>query len=207
MAHDLADIQRAAEQAADVTRKLLIFGKADRVQPEVFDLNDLTEDVAELVEGSFGREITIQRDLCTDDCRIKADRGQFEQLLMNLLVNARDAVPHGGNIRVTTAHETDRTQPGADRQPIVLTVTDDGTGMTEPVLHRVFEPFFTTKSADNGSGLGLATVHAIVDRAGGHITIASTPTSGTTIRIELPSGEAGPPDREPSRRTPQVLTE
>jgi PAS domain S-box-containing protein len=190
---DLAYIQRAAEQAADVTRKLLIFGKADRVQPEVFDLNDLIEDVAQLVEGSFGRDITIQRELCTDHCRVKADRGQFEQLLMNLLVNARDALPHGGNIRVTTGHDTDRIQPGARTEPIVLTVADDGTGMTQSVQHRAFEPFFTTKSADNGSGLGLATVHAIVDRADGHITIASAPSSGTTIRIELPSAEAVAP--------------
>ena len=185
--HDLAQIQRAAEQAADVTRKLLVFGRANGVKPEVFALNDLIEDVTQLVEGSFGTEIAIQRNLDPHDCRIKADRGQFEQLVMNLLVNARDALPNGGHINVATRSTIDDAHPGAASERVVLTVTDNGIGMTESVVDRAFEPFFTTKSADQGSGLGLATVHAIVRRADGHVTIESAPEHGTTVRITLPN--------------------
>ena len=183
---DVAKIQRAAEQAADVTRKLLVFGRADRVHPEVFSLNDLVEDVTELVEGSFGDGITVERLLDPDRCEVRADRGQFEQLLMNLLVNARDALTDGGKIRVATQLAADPEQPGTrTSQHIVLTVSDNGSGMTPEVLGRAFEPFFTTKPAERGSGLGLATVHAIVARAEGHISVESAVGVGTTIRIRL----------------------
>ena len=116
---------------------------------------------------------------------------------MNLLVNARDALPNGGNISVTTEHESDHTHADPTAQPIVLTVTDDGIGMDESVLRRAFEPFFTTKSADHGSGLGLATAHAIINRADGHINIESEPTVGTTIRIHLPEASSVIPSNVP----------
>ena len=179
VADDIANIQRAAEQAADVTRKLLTFGRADAVNPEVLDLNARVEGITQLVDRSFGEGLTIETRLDPSGCIVRADAGQIEQLLMNLLVNARDALTGGGTITVTTV--TDHN--GAN---VLLTVADDGPGMTADVAQRAFEPFFTTKTAEGGSGLGLATVHAIVERSGGHVSIDSTPGAGTTVRVRLP---------------------
>ena len=186
--HDVARIQRAAEQAADVTRKLLIFGRGDAVAPEVFDLNHLLEEVTELVGRSFQEDVNVLLRLSADHCPIRADRGQIEQLVTNLLVNARDALVDGGTVIVSTHIDCSATQTDSDvpAQQVVLTVADDGVGMPPDALQRVFEPFFTTKPAGRGTGLGLATVHTIATRAGGQVTIKSEQTVGTTVRVRLP---------------------
>ena len=188
-AADLIQVQRAAENAADLTRKLLIFGRLDRGHPEIVDVNDLVVEAAELVERPFGTGIAIVTDLSAEDCLTRADRGQIQQLLMNLLVNARDALPDGGTITVTTEHEPIARPAQASR--IMLSVTDDGVGMSSDIVQRAFEPFFTTKLPEHGSGLGLATVHAIVTGAGGDIAIDSQPGDGTTVRIRLPGLDRG----------------
>ncbi|HWS48193.1 MAG TPA: PAS domain S-box protein [Acidimicrobiia bacterium] len=191
-AQDLARIQRAAEQAADVTRKLLVFGHADPVHPEVFDLNELVADLAELIGGSFGDEVGVVAQLAAERCPVEADRSQIEQLVTNLLLNARDALPSGGTITVTTACETDAAaaREGETRDHVVLTIADNGVGMEPEVPKRAFEPFFTTKPAERGSGLGLATVHTIAARARGHVSIKSVPMAGTTVRVRLPKAPA-----------------
>jgi len=187
-AGDIAQIQYAAEQAAEVTRKLLTFGRADPLRLEVFDLNEIIVDVIQLVDRSFGQEIALAKQLTPHPCLIEADLSQTEQLLMNLLINARDALPNGGTIRVST-ESGDTTSSTEDGTPpsVVLTVADNGIGMSPDVLARAFEPFFTTKNPDRGTGLGLATVHSIVTRANGHVRIESTPQRGTTVKVSLPS--------------------
>lgn len=189
VANDVGHIHHAAEQAAGVTRKLLTFGRADPVNPEIVDLNELVDSVTQLVDRSFGERITIATQLAAGGCHIYADRGQIEQLLMNLLVNARDALPSGGTITVTTQRSTDPALPAPDSTgcDTVLTVADDGIGMSPDVVVRAFEPFFTTKPAESGTGLGLATVHAIVTRAQGHVSINSEVAVGTTVRVRLPA--------------------
>jgi PAS domain S-box-containing protein len=182
VADDIAHIQHAAEQATDVTRKLLTFGRADPVNPEVLDLNTRVENITHLVDRSFGRRFAIVTQLAPGGCFVRADAGQIEQLLMNLLVNARDALATGGTITVTTSHED-------DGSGVALTVADNGAGMTPDVVKRAFEPFFTTKTAEGGSGLGLATVHAVVERAGGHVTITSELGTGTMVCVRLPRAQ------------------
>ena len=187
-AGDIAQIRHAAEQAAEVTRKLLTFGRADPVHPEVINLNELIVSVARLVDRSFGDGIVVTTQLAAEGCFIEADRGQVEQLLMNLLMNARDALPSGGTITVNTK-QVDAASTGPDPAPpsVVMTVADDGAGMTPEVRERAFEPFFTTKTSERGTGLGLATVHSIVTRANGHVSIESAPHLGTTVRVRFPS--------------------
>jgi signal transduction histidine kinase len=185
---DIAHIQQAAEQAADITRKLLSFGRTDPIHGKIFDLNQLIESVAELVGRSFGDQITIKTQLAPNGCFIDCDRSQVEQMLFNLLVNARDALTPGGTITVATRLE-ETTRPGSASTDFdaVLSVDDDGTGMSPDVLERAFEPFFTTKPPERGTGLGLATVHSIATRANGDVSIQSKPGVGTTVRVRLPA--------------------
>jgi PAS domain S-box-containing protein len=182
---DIARIRQAAEQATDVTRKLLTFGRADAVNVEDFDLNELVRDITQLVDRSFGAEISVTNRLSPGPCCVHADRGQIEQMLMNLLLNARDAIVDRGTVLVAT-ELTAPTRSGAKRAEVVLTVADTGSGMSAEVLRRAFEPFFTTKPAERGTGLGLSTAHAVATRAGGHIAIESDLGVGTTVRVRLP---------------------
>jgi len=184
-AADLEQIQRAAEQATALTRKLLIFGRVDRGRPEVLDINDIVAETTQLVDRPFGPEITLMTDLSPNRCLTQVDRSQLEQLLMNLLVNARDALPAGGTISVSTEYAAPSKDDMAG-SAVVLTVSDNGIGMSPDILRRAFEPFFTTKLPEHGSGLGLATVHAIVTGAGGHVTMDSHLNGGTTVTVRLP---------------------
>jgi len=188
-ADDIARIQQAAEQAADVTRKLLVFGRSDPLHIETVDLNALVGDVVSLVERAFGDGITLTTDLTAESCLVRADHGQLEKVLMNLLVNARDASSVGSVITVTTSCRGGAACSPEDRE-VALSVADQGAGMPADVLDRAFEPFFTTKSAEGGSGLGLATVHSIVERSGGRIAIESEVGNGTTVRVVLPAAPA-----------------
>jgi PAS domain S-box-containing protein len=177
-ARELADeIRRAGEQAATLTKQLLAFGRRQIVAPAVLDLNDVVRDVERMLRRLIGEHIVLGVQLDPKGARVKADAGMMVQLLMNLAVNARDAMPEGGTLAVRTA---------ATDGSVVLTVADTGIGMDAETKARVFEPFFTTKPAGEGTGLGLATAHTIVEQAGGMIAVESEPGHGTEFRIELP---------------------
>jgi two-component system, cell cycle sensor histidine kinase and response regulator CckA len=187
-ARELADeIRRAGEQAASLTKQLLAFGRRQIVAPTVLDLNELVREVERMLRRLIGEHIELAVSLDATAARVKADPGNLVQLLLNLAVNSRDAMPQGGTLTVRTK------VTGAS---VVLTVSDSGIGMDAGIKARIFEPFFTTKPAGEGTGLGLATAHTIVEQAGGTIAVDSEPGQGTTFRIELPRCEAPPPAKE-----------
>src|SRR5262245_6764853 len=184
-AHGLADeIRRAGEQAASLTRQLLAFGRRQITAPTALDLNNVVRDVEKMLRRLIGEHIELATDLETAGAPIKADPGLKLQLLMNLAVNARDAMPQGGRLTL-------RTQVIRDR--VRLIVADTGCGMDAATRAHIFEPFFTTKPLGEGTGIGLATVHGIVEQSGGTITVESALGQGTTFRIELPACAEKPP--------------
>lgn len=189
VADDVAKIRHAAERAAELTRQLLVFGRRETAHPVVFDLGALASETVRLVRRPFGERIDLTLDLSSEVRHVDVDRGQMEQVLMNLLLNARDALTNGGTITVATATCEVSTGEVGELAPgryAVLTVTDDGTGMTPEAAARAFEPFFTTKPRGSGSGLGLATAHGVVTGAGGHIEIESQIGVGACVRVHLP---------------------
>ncbi|WP_229074743.1 PAS domain-containing sensor histidine kinase [Actinoplanes sp. DH11] len=182
-ADDLARIRDAADRARSLTGQLLLFAKREPTQVEVVDLNDVVVQGEELLSRTIGEDIRLVCRRCDRPVPVHANRGRLDQILLNLVINARDAMPTGGVVVAETdiAQLTD--PPGHWAR---LTVSDTGTGMTAEVRDRLFEPFFTTKPADQGTGLGLATVYGIVGDAGGHIGVESELGIGTTFRILLP---------------------
>jgi hypothetical protein len=215
---DVDEVTKVAKRAAELTRQLLIFSHRTVAQPEVLDLNALVGDMEQLLRRTIGENVDHLRTVFAADLpKIKADRGQIEQVVMNLAVNARDAMPDGGELEIATAPfevDADHAHRRAIRTGSYarLTVSDTGTGMSDEVAARMFEPFFTTKPTGQGTGLGLATVYGIVTQAGGDITIDSTVGGGTTIRVDLPAtseAEAQPrgarPDVPLSARGETVL--
>jgi two-component system cell cycle sensor histidine kinase/response regulator CckA len=196
---DAEQIQAAAHRAEALTRQLLIFGKREMTQPETLDLNVAIADIRSLLSTSLGAEVDLQIDPAAAPADIVADRGQVGQVLLNLAVNARDAMPHGGTLRIgTRLAELDagyaRLHPDVSPGRYVeLAVSDTGTGMSDEVAARMFEPFFTTKPLGQGTGLGLSTVHGIVTQAGGSVTVESGEGAGTTFRIYFPVAEASAP--------------
>jgi two-component system, cell cycle sensor histidine kinase and response regulator CckA len=184
-AHGLADeIRRAGEQAASLTRQLLAFGRRQIIAPTTLDLNDVVRDLEKMLRRLIGEHIELATDLEPSGAPVKADPGLMLQLLMNLAVNARDAMPQGGRLTL-------RTQVVRDR--VLLIVADTGVGMDAGTRAHIFEPFFTTKPLGEGTGIGLATVHGIVEQSGGTITVESALSQGTTFRIELPACAEKPP--------------
>jgi two-component system cell cycle sensor histidine kinase/response regulator CckA len=189
----LREVEKAAERAAALTRRLLIFSRKEVVQPHVFDLNRVLRETQQMLRRLISENIELDFDLADDLHPIRADAGQIEQVILNLVVNARDAMPNGGRLEVTTrnasvADRDIRALPDAAPGPhVILAVRDTGTGMEPDTAERIFEPFFTTKDVGQGSGLGLSIVHGIVRQAGGHIEVDSQPGAGTTMRIFLPA--------------------
>lgn len=200
----LLEVQHAAERARDLTANLLTYSRNAPLETRVVDLNAVLEQFRRLLKHLLEENIEVRLETTPEPALVQADAGQLEQLLMNLVVNARDAMPDGGCLRLTT----ERTQPEADgagplpEQFILLTVTDNGCGMDPSIQSKIFEPFFTTKEVGQGTGLGLATVYAIVEQHGGRIEVESHPGDGCTFRVFLPA--ASPPAESTQPEKPVV---
>jgi PAS domain S-box-containing protein len=189
--HDLTQIGRITERATVLVRQLLTFSRQEATQPEALNLNTIIGDLLKLLGRVIGEDVELVTHLEPGLMQIQADPGQMEQVLMNLAINARDAMPGGGQLVIETAGVTlDEREARAEYEIepgdyVLLTVSDTGVGMSEAVLEHIFEPFFTTK--EEGTGLGLATVFGIVRQHGGHIRAYSDPGQGSTFRIYLPA--------------------
>jgi PAS domain S-box-containing protein len=208
--HDLDEIQRCAERAATLTRQLLTFARRQVIEPVNFNLNTLVADLMKFIGKVVGEHIEIKTSLAKDLPTIRADRGQIEQVVMNLCLNARDAMPEGGRLVVETEdavleEEYVHQNPymGIGRYAL-LTVSDTGVGMDEKTRARVFEPFFTTKGPDKGTGLGLAMVYGIVKQHGGFIHLYSEPGKGTAFKVYFAAIEAQP-DAVPTKRREEIV--
>lgn len=208
---DLEEIGKAAQRAKGLTRQLLAFARKQIIAPITLDLNDLVLDLEPLLRRLIGEHIVVDTQLAPGLGMVRADPGQIEQVLVNLVVNARDAMPHGGRLVIETAHahfeRPAGPQPGNMLQGdyCMLAVCDDGTGMDEAVRQHLFEPFFTTKEAGRGTGLGLATCYGIVKQHGGSIWCYSEPGQGTTFKIYLPSVGDAPAAQRPARNQAGAL--
>ena len=192
----LEQIRRAADRAASLTQQLLAFSRKQVLQPKVLDLNEAVADVQKMLARVIGEDIELVASLHPSLAMVKADPGQVEQVLMNLAVNARDAMPHGGRLKMETSNiELDsdhaRDLDVQSGRYVMLKVADTGSGMDAPTLSHVFEPFFTTKPMGKGTGLGLSTVWGIVKQSGGSIRVESEVGRGSTFHIYLPATEGG----------------
>ena len=189
---EVEEIYQAAEQASALTRQLMAFSRKQMLQPKVLDLNPLLARMEKMLSRLIGEDIELVTVFAPQPCAIQADPGQLEQVIMNLAVNSRDAMPQGGRLTLEVASITvDQDSWGWQAEMpqgayVVLTIGDTGLGMDEATKTRVFEPFFTTKERGKGTGLGLAMVHGIVNQSGGYILLDSEPGRGTTVRVYLP---------------------
>jgi PAS domain S-box-containing protein len=191
-----------AQRCADLTNRLLAFSRRQPLQASVVDLPEIMPDMLELLRRTLGERIEVHLHAPEGLWPVRVDRAQLESALVNLSVNARDAMPDGGRLTIDLSNrpaDEAGAQPGADCDQVVIAVCDTGTGMPRSVRDRVFEPFFTTKESGKGTGLGLSMVYGFVQQSSGHIEIDSTPGAGTTIRISLPRSAAAVGDKRPSR--------
>jgi nitrogen-specific signal transduction histidine kinase/ActR/RegA family two-component response regulator len=195
LARYATEISKAADRAATLTRQLLAYGRKQNLQPELLDLNSVLAGTQSTLRHLMGRGVDVRIAPATGLKAVKADAGQIEQVIMNMAMNAADAMPDGGtltlettNVRLSQKHASccPELKPGAY---VMLAIVDTGTGMSEEVKSRAFEPFFTTKSVGQGTGLGLSTCYGIIKQSGGHISIESQLARGTTFKIHLPQVE------------------
>ncbi|HMQ34208.1 MAG TPA: response regulator, partial [Chloroflexaceae bacterium] len=215
MAQSAEQIRQAGVRAAALTRQLLAFSRRQVLQPELIDLNAVVGAMEEMLRRLLGEDIALTIRLAPGLPHVRADPGQIEQVVMNLCINARDAMPAGGRLVVETAEallgaEHARQRPEVAPGPYaMLAVSDTGAGMDEETQRHIFEPFFTTKARGKGTGLGLATVHGIVRQSGGHIWFASEPGQGSSFRVYLPTapGVAAPEAPAPGAPLPRAVTE
>jgi PAS domain S-box-containing protein len=192
LARQLGEVKKAADRAASLTRQLLAFSRKQVLEPRILDLNGVVENLSKMLRRLIGEDVELVIKPHATPVLVKVDPGQMEQVLMNLAINARDAMPRGGKLVIeTTPVHLDETyarqhvpvEPGSY---VLLSVSDSGCGMNAKVLPHVFEPFFTTKEVGKGTGLGLSTVYGIVKQSGGYIWVYSEPDQGTTFKIYLP---------------------
>jgi signal transduction histidine kinase len=190
---DVAEVRKAARRAADLTRQLLVFSRRDLVTPSVLDVNEAINNLLNLLHRTLGEDIALHTVLALHLPSVLADPGELEQVLVNLAVNARDAISGSGAITVETSEQVideEASRAHADLSPgryVRISVTDTGCGMTPEVSSQVFEPFYTTKGPGAGTGLGLSTVYAIANRYGGYVTVYSEVGVGTTFKVYLPA--------------------
>jgi two-component system cell cycle sensor histidine kinase/response regulator CckA len=177
---ELAEIVHAADRAAELTRQLLAFARQQVLAPAPLDLNEIARGLVPMLGRLIGEDVRIAMLAGPGLPRVLADRAQVEQVIINLAINARDAMPEGGTLSIETS-------AGVLDEFVCLSVTDTGTGIEPAVRERIFEPFFTTKEVGVGTGLGLATVHGIVTQSGGHVRVSSEPGHGSTFSVHLPA--------------------
>ncbi len=204
IASDARQVIRAGQRGTDLTHQLLKFARREVVRPRVLDLNEVIADSEGMLRSAIGEHITLITRPGEILPPVTCDPGQIEQLLVSLSVNARDAMPSGGNLVIDTASAHLAVGDHPDLTPgdyVRLRVSDSGQGMTPEVVERAFEPFFTTKASGEGTGLGLATVYGIVTQAGGSVSLTSEPGLGTTVTVLLPAGAV----EEPVAPTPEPV--
>jgi two-component system, cell cycle sensor histidine kinase and response regulator CckA len=205
------EVEKAGQRAASLTRQLLAFSRQQVLTPAVLNLNALVSDMGKMLPRLLGEDIEVSLELEPELGNVKADQSQIEQVIMNLAVNARDAMPMGGKMKIQTANvELDQTytrnHPGSKEGHYVeLAVTDTGTGMNAETLAHIFEPFFTTKKRGEGTGLGLATVYGVVKQSNGYIWVDSAPGKGASFQIYLPLHAAQDPVTEPEADSGEKL--
>ncbi|HYG97746.1 MAG TPA: ATP-binding protein [Terriglobales bacterium] len=198
-----AQVRTAAERAASLTHQLLAFSRKQMLKPELLDLNSVLASMGKMLRAFIREDIELEIMSGANSTCIKADRGQIEQVVMNLVANARDAMPHGGKLTLRTgsAHLTsqmDGEDCVEDREYVVLQVSDTGHGMDATTQAQIFEPFFTTKTEGKGTGLGLATVYGIVKQSGGHVRVSSQTGQGTVVTVYLPQAAERAPVSRPT---------
>ncbi len=211
------EIRKAGERAASLTHQLLAFSRQQVLQPQILDLNALVTDMGKMLTRVIGMHIELTTKLSTDLGQVKAEQSQIEQVIVNLVVNARDAMPEGGKLLIGTSNlDVNENLAGSFPflQPgpyVLLTVTDTGIGMDADTRRHIFEPFFTTKGPGKGTGLGLATVYGVVKQSGGGVIVDSEPGKGSTFKIFLPqtheSAVAPVPEKNSVNLTAERLTE
>jgi nitrogen-specific signal transduction histidine kinase/CheY-like chemotaxis protein len=207
----LKEILMAGERAASLTRQLLAFSRRQVLEPRVLNLNSVLADIEKMLRRLIGEDVELVSTLKPDVGRVKVDPGQIEQVIMNLALNARDAMPEGGKLLIETSNvEIDEKyvrshSPMMPGKYVMVAVSDTGCGMDLDTQAHIFEPFFTTKEEGRGTGLGLATVYGIVKQSGGFIWVYSEPGRGSTFKIYLPFIEENVPKAKPAKvRTKQV---
>jgi CheY-like chemotaxis protein len=213
-----SEIHQAASRAAALTRQLLAYGRKQILQPDVLDLNTVLAGMENTLRHLAGRDVDVQIAPPAGPMLVKADAGQIEQVIVNIVMNAADAMPNGGKLTLETAGvflDQEYVRQFHDLKAgdfVMLAITDTGAGMTEAVKARIFEPFFTTKGVGQGTGLGLATCHGIIKQSDGHINVYSEPGRGATFKIYLPKASLenkppGPPLQSPGlpRGTETIL--
>ena len=203
--HDAEEIRRAAKRATDLTGQLLAVGRRSVLKPEFVSPNVVIDEMRNMLHRVIGDEIAVHFELDPAIPFVLADPGQLEQVILNLAVNARDAMPDGGRLTIATrAVRTDRDRPGAPPSRVAIVVSDTGIGMDEATRIRIFEPFFTTKAQGKGTGLGLSTAYGIVSQSGGSIRVVSEPGAGAAFTITLAAASAG--ERVPAEHSTEAVT-